>query len=49
AAQLVSLRDLNIERNKKIYDVWTEQQLHHSDVIAVQPGEFFILGAAAPV
>ncbi|MCY7973959.1 glycoside hydrolase family 13 protein [Bacillus inaquosorum] len=49
AARLVSLRDLNIERNKKIYDVWTEQPLHHSDVIAVQPGEFFILGAAAPV
>ncbi|MFP7232853.1 glycoside hydrolase family 13 protein [Bacillus subtilis] len=49
AARHVSLRDLNIERDKKIYDVWTEQPLHHSDVIAIQPGEFFILGAAAPV
>lgn len=49
ATQHVSLRDLNIERNKKIYDVWTEQPLHHHDVIAVQPGEFFILGAAVPV
>ncbi|MCY8451743.1 glycoside hydrolase family 13 protein [Bacillus spizizenii] len=49
ATRHVSLRDLNIERNKKIYDVWTEQPLHHHDVIAVQPGEFFILGAAAPV
>lgn len=49
AARHVSLQDLNIERNKKIYDVWTEQPLHHSDVIAIQPGEFFILGAAAPV
>ncbi|MFO3789721.1 glycoside hydrolase family 13 protein [Bacillus mojavensis] len=48
AARHVSLQDLNIERNKKIYDVWTEQPLHHSDVIAIQPGEFFILGAAAP-
>ncbi|MHB9998112.1 glycoside hydrolase family 13 protein [Bacillus spizizenii] len=49
ATRHVSLRDLNIERNKKIYDVWTEQPLHHHDVIAVQPGEFFILGAAVPV
>ncbi|MEC1527648.1 glycoside hydrolase family 13 protein [Bacillus spizizenii] len=49
ATRHVSLRDLIIERNKKIYDVWTEQPLHHHDVIAVQPGEFFILGAAAPV
>ncbi|MDR4227954.1 alpha-glycosidase [Bacillus mojavensis] len=49
AARHVSLQDLNIERNKKIYDAWTEQPLHHSDVIAIQPGEFFILGAAAPV
>ncbi|MEC1613643.1 glycoside hydrolase family 13 protein [Bacillus mojavensis] len=49
AARHVSLQDLNIERNKKIYDAWTEQPLHHSDVIALQPGEFFILGAAAPV
>lgn len=49
AARHVSLRDLNIERNKKIYDVWTDQPLHHHDVIAVQPGEFFILGAAVPV
>lgn len=48
AARHVSLQDLNIERNKKIYDVWTEQPLHHSDVIGIQPGEFFILGAAAP-
>ncbi|MFS0664564.1 glycoside hydrolase family 13 protein [Bacillus mojavensis] len=48
AARHVSLQDLNIERNKKIYDAWTEQPLHHSDVIAIQPGEFFILGAAAP-
>ncbi|MBU2658702.1 glycoside hydrolase family 13 protein [Bacillus cabrialesii] len=45
----ISLRDLNIERNKKICDVWTEQPLHQNDVIAVQPGEFFILGASAPV
>nr|WP_087993799.1 glycoside hydrolase family 13 protein [Bacillus subtilis] len=49
AARHVSLRDLNIERNKKIYDVWTDQPLHHHDVFAVQPGEFFILGAAVPV
>ncbi|MEG7355736.1 glycoside hydrolase family 13 protein [Bacillus vallismortis] len=49
AARHVSLRDLDIERNKKIYDVWTDQPLHHHDVIAVQPGEFFILGAAVPV
>lgn len=49
ATRHVSLRDLNIERNKKIYDVWTDQPLHHHDVIAVQPGEFFILGAAVPV
>ncbi|MEC1688101.1 glycoside hydrolase family 13 protein [Bacillus mojavensis] len=49
AARHVSLQDLNIERNKKIYDAWTEHPLHHSDVIAIQPGEFFILGAAAPV
>ncbi|MBL3648005.1 glycoside hydrolase family 13 protein [Bacillus sp. RHFS10] len=49
ATRHVSLRDLNIERNKKIYDVWTDQRLHHHDVIAVQPGEFFILGAAVPV
>ncbi|MEK3708589.1 glycoside hydrolase family 13 protein [Bacillus sp. FSL K6-1005] len=48
AARHVSLQDLNIERNKKIYDAWTEQPLHHSDVIGIQPGEFFILGAAAP-
>ncbi|MHA6165831.1 glycoside hydrolase family 13 protein [Bacillus mojavensis] len=48
AARHVSLQDLNIERNKKIYDVWTEQPLHHSDVIGIQPGEFFILGAAVP-
>ncbi|WP_458104523.1 glycoside hydrolase family 13 protein [Bacillus sp. PK3-037] len=46
AAQHVSLRDLKIDRYQKIYDVWTEQPLHHEDVIAVQPGEFFILGAA---
>lgn len=45
----ISLRDLNIERNKKICDVWTEQPLHQNDVIAVQPGEFFILGASASV
>ncbi|OBA02762.1 alpha-glycosidase [Bacillus subtilis] len=45
----ISLRDLNIERNKKICDVWTEQPLHQNDVIAVQPGEFLILGAAVPV
>ncbi|WP_276731471.1 glycoside hydrolase family 13 protein [Bacillus sp. (in: firmicutes)] len=45
----ISLRDLNIERNKKICDVWTEQPLHQNDVIVVQPGEFFILGASAPV
>ncbi|RPK01364.1 Neopullulanase [Bacillus subtilis] len=45
----ISLRDLNIERNKKICDVWTEQTLHQTDVIAVQPGEFFILGASASV
>lgn len=49
AARHVSLQDLNIERNKKIYDAWTEQPLHHSDVIVIQPGEFFILGAAASV
>ncbi|MGY0434455.1 glycoside hydrolase family 13 protein [Bacillus rugosus] len=49
AARHVSLRDLKIERNKKIYDVWTDQPLHHHDVIAVQPGEFFILGTAVPV
>ncbi|MEI1423065.1 glycoside hydrolase family 13 protein [Bacillus cabrialesii] len=45
----VSLRDLNIERNKNICDVWTEQPFHQNDVIAVQPGEFFILGASAAV
>ncbi|MGG1242614.1 glycoside hydrolase family 13 protein [Bacillus cabrialesii] len=45
----ISLRDLNIERNKKICDVWTEQPLHQNGVIAVQPGEFFILGASASV
>lgn len=49
ATRHVSLRDLKIERNKKIYDVWTDQPLHHHDVIAVQPGEFFILGTAVPV
>ncbi|MDO7344898.1 maltogenic alpha-amylase [Bacillus stercoris] len=49
AVQHVSLRELNIERNKKICDAWTEQPLHHHDVIAVQPGEFLILSAAAPV
>lgn len=49
AVQHVSLRDLNIERNKKICDAWTEQPFHHHDVIAVQPGEFLILSAAAPV
>ncbi|MGW8264047.1 alpha-glycosidase, partial [Bacillus sp. LR--39] len=47
--QHVSLRELNIDRNKKICDAWTEQPLHHHDVIAVQPGEFLILSAAAPV
>ncbi|MBZ6492364.1 maltogenic alpha-amylase [Bacillus subtilis subsp. subtilis] len=47
--QHVSLRELNIERNKKICDAWTEQPLQHHDVIAVQPGEFLILSAAAPV
>ncbi|MGQ9004056.1 maltogenic alpha-amylase [Bacillus subtilis] len=45
----VSLRELNIDRNKKICDAWAEQPLQHHDVIAVQPGEFLILSAAAPV
>ncbi|MBV5122102.1 glycoside hydrolase family 13 protein [Bacillus halotolerans] len=49
AAQHVSLRDLKIDRYQKIYDAWTEQPLHYEDVIAVQPGEFFILGAADTV
>ncbi len=47
--QHVSLLDLNIERNKRICDAWTEQPLQHYEVIAVQPGEFLILSAAAPV
>lgn len=47
--QHISLRELNIDRNNKICDAWTEQPLHYHDVIAVQPGEFLILSAAAPV
>ncbi|MBY8911496.1 glycoside hydrolase family 13 protein [Bacillus sp. YC2] len=40
----ISLQDAGIEKNKRIYDAWAEETLHHTDAIDIQPGEFFILG-----
>ncbi|MBL4959419.1 glycoside hydrolase family 13 protein [Bacillus velezensis] len=45
----VRLQDFNMERSRKVYDAWTEQILQHDAAIAVQPGEFLILSADAPV
>ncbi|WP_307893525.1 glycoside hydrolase family 13 protein [Bacillus swezeyi] len=42
----VSLRDLDIESDMKIYDAWTEKALHLADAIAVHPGEFVVVGAS---
>ena len=47
APRRVSLQDLKIDSSTKVYDAWTEQTLDHADVIDVNPGEFFVLGAAA--
>ncbi|TWN62035.1 Intracellular maltogenic amylase [Bacillus licheniformis] len=41
----VRLRDLKIASDKRIYDAWTEEALQHDDVVDIQPGGFFILGA----
>ncbi|MEH6971451.1 glycoside hydrolase family 13 protein [Bacillus sp. JJ675] len=40
----ISLQD-EVEEHRKLYDAWTEKRLHHTDVIDIHPGEFFILGA----
>ncbi len=43
------MQDFNMERSRIVYDAWTDQILQHDAVIAVQPGEFLILSADAPV
>ncbi|MGE6771936.1 hypothetical protein ACQKF6_21150, partial [Bacillus velezensis] len=45
----IRLQDFNMERSRKVYDAWTDQILQHDAAIAVQPGEFLILSADAPV
>ncbi|MFC8149808.1 glycoside hydrolase family 13 protein [Bacillus paralicheniformis] len=39
----VRLRDLKIASDKRIYDAWSEEALHHDDAVDIQPGGFFIL------